>query len=217
MLPDHLQALADPSQLPATIETLNRHETPADAAKAYLDLILHLYWDRKNIAAVIPLAQAGIAYTLQQPDLQKTAKALTYNLASFCWPGWDEPGIPLGEPEIAAGEQAAQQHAQIIETLPATAIEKSRTAWMTGAYHLARRRYPQAIDSFNHAADLAQQAGSETEHLLNRGYALLAQDLAAHTPESQAQFEHLKSQLNALQDGPEFVTQLETAHAAFRP
>jgi hypothetical protein len=217
MLPESLQQFADPATIPATITALNNFADPAAAADAYLQLVTHFYWQHKNIKSVITLTQAGIAYTTARPELHKTAAALAYNLASFCWPGWNEPGITLTPAQIAIGNLAAQQHAQLVSTLHSDPIKKSRAAWLTAAHHLAAKNYAQALADFTRAAELAQQANNETQHLLNRGYLLIAQSLAVPSPATTADLDQLKSQLKAEKDGPNLTAQLETAETVFRP
>jgi len=44
----------------------------------------------------------------QAKELKEGAKGVIYNLASYTWPGWKEPGIAIGPGEIAQGLDAAK-------------------------------------------------------------------------------------------------------------
>jgi hypothetical protein len=210
---DDLKKLADSNDLPTIIYHLNAHPDPNEADGLYIDLVLHAYWQQKNIQSVITLATAGITYT-RAHQLPKSTKALTYNLASFCWPGWQEPGITLTEKEIQIGQQAAQQHADISQSLNPTPIVKARTAWILGAHHLTAKQFAPALAKFNESAAHATAAANEPESLLAHGYAALTQSLESNNPTAQATLTQIKSQLLPLEDGPDLVRQLENAEAA---
>src|ERR1700712_2391987 len=76
---------------------------PAANSELYHKTMLDAYWKRKTLPAVVALGASGIQYALthaQFPtnsgaarELRSLAKAMSYDLASFTWPGWDEPGI----------------------------------------------------------------------------------------------------------------------------
>jgi len=98
------------------IEWLSRQNDPPAIASTYSEVLVHQYWVAHDLASVIQIGLAGIQFCLNlahkysvdiagQADgrrltspslaesLKGTAKGLSYNLGSFCWPGWDEPGI----------------------------------------------------------------------------------------------------------------------------
>ena len=63
------------------------------------------YPDHHDVALAVAIAYAGVSRLLAAAasseaekayTLRSAAKSLTYDVASFTWPGWDEPGIELG-------------------------------------------------------------------------------------------------------------------------
>src|SRR4051794_7837506 len=86
------------------IEFLMECDDEREVMEAFNVLVMDAYWEHKDIEGVILLAQTGIAFSLERAESPgdedqneereqawKSVKVLTYNLASFCWPGWDEP------------------------------------------------------------------------------------------------------------------------------
>src|SRR5689334_2295384 len=96
----------------AVIERVQRDGgTSVEIAKRYQQLANDVYWKSRHAAAAAAVAVAvsrgGISYCLTKSlecaatdaagslTLRDIAKQMAYNLASFAWPGWDEPGITL--------------------------------------------------------------------------------------------------------------------------
>src|SRR4051812_47986567 len=83
------------------IEHLQSAGTPVEIAKAYHTLMLDAYWKHKDLPCVVRLAPMGIGFCFThahrdpalQTELLGVAKGMAYDLGSFTWPGWDEPGI----------------------------------------------------------------------------------------------------------------------------
>ena len=84
---------------------------------AYTKAMRAAYWEDKDLSGAMAIAWAGISRLLAQahgatPEqaygLRSEAKALSYDLASFTWAGWDEPGIVITPPEARAGCAAAR-------------------------------------------------------------------------------------------------------------
>src|SRR5689334_18332785 len=104
----------------AAIEHLERQPDPLAVARTYGDLVRHLYWKEKELPAVIAMARAGIQHGIaaaraveaSDPDqayqLRSSAKGLAYDLGSFTWSGWDEPGIIIDPSQEAIGLDAAR-------------------------------------------------------------------------------------------------------------
>lgn len=76
-----------------------------------------LYWQHQALAEYVTLSREIIRRlqaALDSPEAAGSRENLVrplggecYNLASFAWPGWDEPGIVVGPAELAAGREAA--------------------------------------------------------------------------------------------------------------
>ena len=168
---------------------------PKRVLAMYHGAIRHLYWSAKDIATLVDIGRRAIDFGASHPD---ALKPIAYDIGSFCWPGWDEPGITIDEATFAFGAQAANLNL-------ALAIQLSRplsnAQWLVGAYHLAARRTTEAVASFERARDLADD---EATKLLATGYIAIAHGESFATDE-----------LEALPDGTDLVAQLRTAERVF--
>jgi hypothetical protein len=71
----------------------------------------------KDVAGMLALAEAGFARALADaaahPDraseLRRAAKALAYNAAANCWPGWGDEGIEIDAESLARGVPGEQR------------------------------------------------------------------------------------------------------------
>lgn len=206
----------------AAIQYLNRQDEPQAIVQGYNELVRHLFWDEKNVAAVVGLSLAGIHYGLDaayresDPDdtarLTSQARAIAYNLASFTWPGWDDEGIELGATDTAIGYDAAKLVLRLVEELEEEAIRFCRAHWMVGAHQLETRESERALDSFQKSAEFAQVAGSRAENLLAQGFAIIA-DLQRSSPDTDRQddLRAIRDQLSREEHGQGFIEQIETA------
>lgn len=213
----------------AAIDAL--HEPSADPnaiAKAYSELVLHLYWQQKDLSAAISMARAGIQYCLHTaaygnlaPDaaeaLRGSAKAIAYNLGSFCWPGWDEPGIAVDATALYFGRDAARLNLRLAQELGRGDLPLTRAHWLLGAHHLAAGDTDQAKQSFEASARHAGTAEARAEELLAQGFALLSTLLGQSTEDShlRTDLNAIKAQLAELENGDEFVKQIDTAGRIF--
>lgn len=67
---------------------------------AYSKLVKHFHWQQKKLPVLVAVGWAGIQYGLIQAEtevsqaqaIKSAAKTIAYDVASFAWPGWDEPG-----------------------------------------------------------------------------------------------------------------------------
>jgi len=89
---------------------------PEAAAAGYRQAVRDAYWEAKDLGAVTSYASAGYAHCLSAAvaaeeeaahRLRSEAKALMYDLASFTWPGWGEPGVEVLERDLRIGFDAA--------------------------------------------------------------------------------------------------------------
>ena len=99
---------------------------------------------------------------------------MTYNLASFTWTGWDEPGIDVAPSDQAAGLAAARSNLDMAVELGKGDLAISRGWWMLGAHLLTAGDHAEACEAFSAAAEYADQAGSEVEAELSRAFDALA-------------------------------------------
>ena len=215
----------------AAVEYIQRDGSPAEIAGRYHSLVKDLYWKSHDLAALITIGRAGILYCLSQshvtglpPDaidkLRSHAKAIAYDIGSFSWPGWEEPGINPGPAELATGNDCALLNLRLAIELKKPADRLSAAYWLAGAHDLSSGNFDSAEKHFQTAAEMLPVATAEsrTHQLLNHGYMALAQCCRDRTNEkASAHFEEIISQLNAQvdNDAKAFASQLVTAGRVF--
>ncbi|MEX1295631.1 MAG: hypothetical protein AB1Z67_05615 [Candidatus Limnocylindrales bacterium] len=190
---------------------------------AYSEAMRHAYYEDKDLSAAMAIAWAGISRLLAMAhdasperahELRSQAKALSYDLASFTWAGWDEPGIVITPPEARAGCAAARANLALATELEKGELPRSRAHWILGAHELAAGRPEDARADFEAAVALARAAGDVglAEARLSRAFVALA-DMAAGTG-SEHELEAALSELRADPDGAALVEQVKTARSA---
>jgi hypothetical protein len=201
------------------------------AAKTFSEAMLFSYWQAKNLPLAVAFGRAGVQFaltaaeTLAEPNselansLRSTAKALAYNVASFTWPGWNEPGIAVTAADVALGLDAAKTNLRLANELQKGDLPLSRAHWMLGAQQLAAGDFAAATNSFVAAETFAAAANTPTEALLARGFVLVTHLVAAYrqgTPApAAAELATLKQSLAQLPDGEAFCSQFDGALAVF--
>lgn len=167
------------------------------------------YWKAKDLPAAKAKLEEGIALARSVGDAAEE-KAMNYDLASFCWPGWDEPGIEIAEDDLAAGEKAADENLRLAEELKRDHGPMANAHFMVGAYQLARGRSTEAQASFRRQREHASAAEDRAGVLLAEGYLSLA---------SRGTAEEAAGALrnSGLENGIFFADQLDTAARVFRP
>ena len=185
-----------------------------------------LYWQKKDVRLSTAIARAGLQIGLmasaKAPDptsaesLRAYAKGLAYDIGSFNWPGWDEPGVEIGPGDVAAGFDGARVNLRLAIELKKDDLPMARAHWLLGAYQLATHDTVGAAASFRAGAEAAGRAGAERDQLLNVGYTLIAALLEApNDARLRADYESLKIEIARQQHGGEDVTQLATALRVF--
>ena len=101
------------------------------------------YWQKKDLRLSTAIARAGVQIGLTASAkvadrasaelLRAYAKGLAYDIGSFNWPGWDEPGVEIGPADVAAGFDGARVNLRL-----AIELKKGGPSNVTGA--LAARR-----------------------------------------------------------------------------
>ena len=187
---------------------------------AYTEAMRHAYWQDKDLSAAMAIAWAGVGRLLalaheSEPSralaLRARVKTLTYDLASFTWAGWDEPGIVITPPEARAGCAAARANLDMARDLETAELPRARAHWMLGAHELAAGRPDEARASFEAAVSLSDAAGPEgaAEAALAGAFAVLA-DLALGTA-TEADFTAALERLRSTPGGADLVEQVTTA------
>jgi len=219
-----IRTLMHDSDSYAAIEAIANCGDALTAAKLYLSAATDLYWKAKDLPGVIAIGAAGVTFSLTKSlieqdnataeQLRGTAKAISYNLGSFCWPGWVEPGIEIGKKECAFGHDAAKCNLRLAIELKRPPKAIGNAYWLVAAYELANCDFEAAGKTF----DTAHTTFGD-EHamaLMAGGYRELAKHL--HSNSNASQLESAKSALLAegSDDGKAFAEQLTTVEAALR-
>jgi len=163
------------------------------------------YWQDKNLGIVAWLGQVilPLAYRPVSTEAKSKIKTISYNVASFLWPGWDEPGVIISKDQQDLGAQAAELNLRLADELDKPVIAKSRAHWMMGGYLLTQREFGRAAQSFATAARLAGDDGNRAEQLLSEAF----RDLATNSPELKSRL----AELRTLKDGEAFAGQVLAA------
>ena len=210
----------------AVIELLARQPMLL-ASQAYAKVQLELYWQRKDLQNLITLSQAGIQHGLvgamhstdpkEVEALKGSAKALSYNLGAFLWPGWEMEGFVLSPLDVATGYQAAKLNMRLALELSRPVKAQANARWLLGAQLLALARFDNAAEDFQRGAALAEQTSDEASVGMMRGFATLAQWFKTRNEiDAQALHEAVVSlrQLNT-EDSNEYANQIVTARRVF--
>jgi hypothetical protein len=225
ILDEVMQYLADDDSF-AAIEYLNRQGDALAVARAYANVVNHLYWKAKHLPYVIAMARAGIQYDLSaalaEPDprlageLRSMAKKMARDLASFTWPGWAEEDVLLDPSDLAAGRDAARACLRLAHELNEGALALARAYWMMGAHLWAAGDWDEAQRNFNESVKHAEGASCATEALLAKAYAAAVATL--HSSEHALavdQLKRIKLQLSHMEAGEFMVSQIDTAMRVF--
>jgi hypothetical protein len=209
----------------AAIEAIANAGDPVTAAKLYLSLVTDLYWKSKDLPKLMTIGAAGITFGLTraivEPDketaeqLRGTAKAIAFNLGSFCWPGWAEPGIEIGPKEVAFGHDAAKCNLRLAIELKRPSKAMGNAYWLVGSYELVERDFDRAIATFEKAKNTFTD--DRALALMAAGYRTLAEHLQSNRDQSPELEEAKAALLNeGSEDGKAFAEQLTTVEAALR-
>lgn len=203
----------------AALRALAGITDPSEIAAAHREAMKKTYWDAKDLTLSVAFAYAGISRMLAIAEgladddayaARSEAKAMLYDLASFSWPGWDEPGIHISPTDAEAGLSAARSNLALALELDKPDLAVSRAHWMLGAHLLTAGEFEAAIDEFESAAKAADRAAADPEIVLYRAFAALAA-LARGDAEAANDLETALERFGPLEHGDMFREQVETA------
>lgn len=199
------------------IEFVMAMNDPRDTMGVFALLTRDLYWENRNLPAAMAIGRAGIQFGIDN-DMRSEAKALAYDLSSFCWPGWNEPGVMIEESDLIMGQDLAKTNMRLALTLRKGDVPMSRAHWLIGAHHLAIDQVEAARRAFVEALRFAIAAESKEQELLMRGYLYLADMmLDPDNADVEAEFEFTLRELENSREGTFYSEQLETARGVFAP
>lgn len=136
----------------ATLDELNRLDQQMRAA----------YWQQKDLPAALQAGQTALGLWRAMDrlgvddatliEIDGRIKTIAYNIASFAWPGWDEPGIVIDAPSLEAAEQAADLNLSLALRLNRPPAKVRDAHWLIAAVAIARSEYAKARQHLHEAA-----------------------------------------------------------------
>ncbi len=208
------------------IRFLKEQEMTVETGSLFNDLMRHAFWKKHDLESTVILAQAGISYNAEhaksssKEDEERfltNVKQISYNLASFTWPGWDEEWIEsIPKNYLKLGYEAAKSNLQYAIELEKGDLGLSRGHWIVAAHQLVSGEYLLAKENFIKAVEFAVNAGEKGDELLSKGFIHVASLL--ETPdnsESTESLNTLKGQLSELEYGDFYIKQLDDSLRIF--
>jgi hypothetical protein len=178
-----LEAL-DAGGLSAAVSVIESSDNPLGAGTAFAEFGKRLYRERKNVAGMIAVGDAGVTFCLQQAtnatdaataeQLKKLAKVIAFNTAANSWPGWGDEGIHIEQGHLQSGSRLAVICRDLVHELHLDHREVGNAHWLVGALELAAGRPAEALSEFQRAEQVFEQSGHPAYGLLARGYVALA-------------------------------------------
>lgn len=200
------------------IRTLAAH--PGDAvAEAFRIEMRGAYWEAKDLPAALAIGFAAVDRCLVEAarsdgrvalERRGEAKGFLYDISSFAWPGWDEPGIEVDPSQARLGLDAAIANLELAIELDKDALPMTRAHWMLGAHRLTAGSAAEAEASFGTAEEFAERAGSTVDAALARAFGALAR-LAEGRDHAEDALAAALGDLADLPDGDVYVEQVAAA------
>ena len=211
----------------AAIEWLKEQRDPQKVAEAFNVLMRHAYWQMQDLKRTVTLAQEGIAYASAKAkqaggarhtkEFNNQIKAMSYNLASFVWPGWDEDWIEdIPQEYLKLGLDAALTNLHLTTELGKGDLPMSRAYWMLAAQQIAAVQYQEAKDNFTQAIEFAEKTEAHGDVLLSHGFIQVVSLLEdPENEEAISSLEAIKSELVNLEHGEMLAQQMDDALRVF--
>ena len=164
---------------------------PKPMMDAFLELAHQAYWKKNDLPSAITFSRRAMeigqamATTLKTTDLAAAnevlgvVKGIAFNLASFTWPGWNEPGIAIGPDDLVLGREAARLNFYLALELKRPPDKVAVAHWLMGAHALAAGQHDQALKHFE---SYEKTATDETNRLTARGYSAITRLAARREP-----------------------------------
>jgi hypothetical protein len=168
----------------AAVAAITAIADPQAALEALAQLCQRAYRDLKSVSTMTALAWEAIGFGLKcaaaSPNPESAsrykgrARAIAYNAAANCWPGWgDAPEIQPAD--IAEGLKLAERSYELVGELGLGDKAIGTSLWLVGALQLAAGRVSTAIDQFLRAEEAFQAAQLPVPATMARGYVALAE------------------------------------------
>lgn len=157
----------------------------AAGASAMSAAVTALYRDHRDVANMVLAAHVGATWCLGQAALQveagaatelmRRARAMCFNAAANCWPGWADEGAEIDDADVAAGLGLAAMCRALSQELALGPEAQGTSHWLVGALELARGDTVAARAAFAEAARAYAALGAQApQTAMVRGYDALA-------------------------------------------
>ena len=182
------------------------------------NLMRSAYWKEKDLARALEVARDGIRrgeeaaddYPDMAMEFLSQVKRLCYDIASFTWIGWAEPGIQIEPADANLGFEMARKNLRYAISLSKGDLPTSRAYWMVGAHLLTSGNSLSAVDEFEEAETFAILAGSEPDTKLCQAFLMLA-SIASHGSYTTDQLTTFLGAMDSDSDTAPFAEQVRTA------
>lgn len=205
------------------MEMIEAHGPPLVVVGLYHQIVRALYSREKNIPLMLMIGRAGVQFGLREAraakdrmsadELKGAAKALSYDLASNSWPGWNDEGIDLTPSDVANGRDLARLNLRLARELKRGDLPLGNACWLIGAHELSSGEHEKAIASFQDAAAHFTRAEKPDFRLMAEGYVAIARLMSNDAKaEGRRQLDAAVSRLKELgtEDAKFFADQLRS-------
>lgn len=225
-----VQALIATGEFDRAVEAISAGSDPEVVAERYESVVRSLYYTGRDLPAVVRIAENGIEFDLAEAAAAERrrdtadatlfrgrAKAVAYNLASFTWPGWDEPGIGIRTRDLEAGLAAARLNLRLGEELERGPEPMANAYFILAGHELAASRYEAAAEHFREFGEIARSADLEALVLLAEGYEVITRAAAGSGTPGSYMLEPVRERLREALDSDAafWIDQLDTAWRIF--
>lgn len=175
-----VRALLDGGDSYAAVERIHGAGELGDVVRTYVEVVQDLYWKAKDVRGSVAVGRAAVLYCLTKSRevsdeelrrrLRVQAQRLSYDLASFAWPGWAEEGIEIGPAELAAGLDFARLDLRLAQEMGYPPEKQANGHWIVGAQLLAAARLADARAEFEACRAKAREAKDAEKEWMAHGY-----------------------------------------------
>lgn len=130
-----------------------------DVLKLYLTLQGGLFWQRRDLAAVLAVSRWGIEFARRHHNLE-AENVLLYNVSTFTLPWWSD-SLPTTPGQREQGRNAAQRLVGLREHMGKRADDLSMAQWVCGAHAMFSGDLDEAAEAFLAAVEEAKVVGDK--------------------------------------------------------
>ena len=170
----------------------------------------------------VPVAHLQLHYLLnainegtvpeeRRVETVKFARGVAFNVASFTWPGWDEP-YEITEEMQTLGMSAAKIGLTLAEEIDDVTFN---ILWINGVHHLARSEHDNALSLLSRAAS---KVSTPVMSAMVRSWLALTKHFKIDSTESKVELDSAIAKLRGTSDDDSdfYADQLETAYRVLR-